>query len=149
MIYFDQIFDDMFNDFFRFPDRTLRLLDQAVKTNSVSDALPSYPVSNLYVDENGTSTIELAVPGFQKSEIKVQVTDNILTIEGSHTDEIEPKGRRYICRKLAKRSFKNSYKLISASDADNIGVSLNNGLLTISIPLKEEEKRVVKQLEIK
>lgn len=152
MLYLDQIFDEIFNNFFSFPERSRLLLKDATKDDSLQKQFPSYPVSNYYLESNGTNVMEFALPGFTKEDLDVSVVDNILTIDAEKRDEeekTEVEGRTYVCRRLAKRSFKNSYKLPSAADIEHIDVQMKDGMLRIAVPLKEEAQRKPKQLEIK
>jgi len=152
ILYFDQLFDEIFSEFFTFPKRAQMLLDMAAKDDFVAKQLPSYPVSNIYVEKSGTSVLEIAVPGFEKENVSVSIQGELITVTATKKEEeetAEKEGRTYLCRRLAKREFQQSYKMASAADVDKISVELNNGILRIEIPLKEEEKRKPKQLEIK
>lgn len=149
-LYLDQLFDEIFNNFFYNPTRAKFLLDQASKDEALAKRIPSYPVSNFYIEKDGTSIMEFAVPGFSKDDIKVLVDGDVLTIEASkQEDEEEPKERTHICRRIAKRNFSSSFKLASIADVERISVDLKDGLLKITVPIKEREKQNIKQIEIK
>jgi HSP20 family molecular chaperone IbpA len=152
LMYLDQIFDEIFSNFFNDQCRTKRLLTEASENKSIQERFPTYPVSNYYLEPDGTNVMEFAVLGFQREDLDVSIVDNILTISGEKCEEeekAEKEGRLYVHRRLAKRNFKNSYKLASRVDIDQLDISLKDGMLKIRIPLKEEEKRKPKQLEIK
>ena len=118
--------------------------------------VPNYPVSNVYITPEGTTKLELAVTGFSKKYLTVKAEGNILRIIGKRPDipadkdgntSISPD--KCIHSKISTRDFDNSYQCTDKMDLDSIQVSLENGILEVHIPLKEEEKPVIKEFEIK
>lgn len=111
----------------------------------------SYPVSNCYIEEDGSCIIEIAVTGFSKEEIDISLKDNVITIEGKKDKDEKDKKRKYLFRKLSERSFRVSYELSDKLDTEKINTSLENGLLIIEIPMKEIErkKKEVRKITIK
>jgi len=141
MYYLSHVFDQIFDEFFRTSSYCLP------KETNISS--PTYPVGNLSVDKkDGKATFEFAVSGFSKEDIDVLIEDSRLKIKGK-IEEKEDEDRQYIYRKLATRSFDIAYKIPPEYDVEKTDVSLKDGLLSISIPLKPEAKPVTKQLEIK
>lgn len=110
--------------------------------------VPKYPVSNYWVDEHGTTMVEMAVTGFAKEEIKVRSEDLRIIIEGTKTTEEEDNKRKYFHRNIAERDFKVNIRCSEKQDIANMKVSLKNGKLSIAIPLKEEAKPVKREFEI-
>lgn len=150
----NNVFDEIFDDFFKFTPWSLEYnpskeffpiekLDE--KFNKY---FPSYPVTNNYIDEKGTSIIEIAIPGMDKEDIEIKVEGDKLSIQGKKKEEKSEKGI-YVHRKLAKRDFTISFKCSSKQDLDKIDALIENGLLVISIPLKEESKPKIRQITIK
>ena len=113
-------------------------------------ACPKYPVTNHYVKKDGTNVLEIGVPGWSKKDITVNIDGDVLTIEGKKEAEKKDEEEEvYITRKLAKRNFKISYKLSDRLLTTDTKVKMENGILALSIPVKPEEKKEVKQIEIK
>jgi HSP20 family molecular chaperone IbpA len=116
-----------------------------------------YPY-NLYVRDDETTVIEFALAGFSKNEIKVEVIDTELQIRASKkrkTDEVEDNSIKeqegnaspiYYVQQLTHQDLDIKFTLNQRSDAENIKVLFENGLLTIEIPKIPESKRI---LEIK
>ena len=71
------------------------------------------------------------------------------TREISHDEaaDAEAKGRNYIHRGVAKRSFNLGYKIASKFSLANAAAEMENGLLTIEIPFAEEAKPKVLKIK--
>jgi len=74
-------------------------------------------------DEDG-ATIKLKVPGFNKKSIDISVDSETLTIEGKTDDD----------------SFTKRYSVDNKFDFDSIDAKVADGLLTLSLPYKDEVK---------
>jgi HSP20 family molecular chaperone IbpA len=96
---------------------------------------PNYPVCNDGLLKDGTFFSEIAVTGFKKENIKIEIEGQQIFIKVKSDKEED--NRKYSHRGLSKRSFEFGYKLSDQLDIDKIKTHLENGLLTIEIPLKE------------
>ena len=74
-------------------------------------------------DEDG-ATIKLKVPGFNKKSIDISVDSETLTIEGKTEDD----------------DFTKRYSVDNKFDFDSIDAKVVDGLLTLSLPYKDEIK---------
>ena len=150
VIRLNTIFDDFFDELF-WPSRKLTRPVNLDVQKEYSGRFPNYPVSNVYIEEDGTNVIEIALAGFTKDDVNVEIKSNKLKISAKQTDadnETAESKRIYLHQKLAKRQFETSYSLSSQFDIDNTKVELSNGILKITLPLKEAEKPVSKTLQI-
>jgi len=94
--------------------------------------------------------IEVAAPGLEKGDFKINLENNVLTISSEKEQKREEKDERYMRREFSYTSFNRSFSLPQTVDADKISASHNNGILAISIPKREEAKvKPAKQIEIK
>jgi molecular chaperone IbpA len=113
--------------------------------NSPQTNYPPYNVAR--IDENHYN-IEMAVTGFEKSEIEVTVEANELTIRGERiSNDAEPE---YLHRGLALRNFERSFTL--AEHMKIIKAEIKNGILLIQIEREipdELKPRVIDIVEIK
>ena len=136
------IYDDIFGRTFPFAiglDRTFSLLERAAEAPSIN-----YPPYNIIKEDDEHFRIELAVAGFDRSELKVSKEKNVLTIEGkkeSGEDE------SYLHKGLASRSFKRSFTL--ADDVQVVGGDLKNGILIINLERVVPEEDKPQLIEIK
>lgn len=106
-------------------DRLGSLIDSALNTDSVS---PSYPPYNIEAIENDRFAISLAVAGFEKRELNIQVENGVLTVSGKKA--IDDK-RQYVYQGIANRAFERKFNL--AEHVEVKGADLTNGLLTINL----------------
>ena len=130
LVGFDRIFDDMERRF----------------ANQLSTNYPPYNIAK--VGEN-LYDISIAVTGFEKSEITVEVENNELTVRGERK-EVDTPEVEYIHRGLALRDFERTFTL-----AEHVKVrkaEIKNGILLIQLEreIPEELKpRIIDIVEIK
>jgi HSP20 family protein len=108
---------------------------------------PNYPVSNCYVLGDGTSILELAVTGFTKENLTIIREDDNLIIEGKRNKKHD-ENTKIVWDNIAYRDFKITYKCSAKVDLTKIKSTLENGVLKIIIPLKEESKPVKQVIDI-
>jgi molecular chaperone IbpA len=106
-------------------DRLASLLDSALNSETVSGGYPPY---NIEVLEENRYAITLAVAGFDRSELDIQVEKGVLSIRGKKAGEQE---RKYLHRGIANRTFERKFNL--ADHVEVSGAELVNGLLTINL----------------
>ena len=93
--------------------------------------------------------IEIANPGFSKDETKIEVKDGIINVSmTSESKEGEGTGK-YHCKQWSKSSFTESWNLPSNVIEDQISAKNNDGVLTITLPKKEETKDISNSRTIK
>lgn len=99
------------------------------------------PAVNIKEDGDGF-TVEMAAPGMNKEDFKINLENEVLTISAERKTENEVKeGERYTRREFSYQSFQRSFHLPkSAVDYDQIKAKYDNGVLSIRIPKREEVK---------
>ena len=113
----------------------------------------SMPVSSCKTDirdDGDKYVLESELPGFEKEDIKLDLSGTQLTIAAEHStnnDEKDDKGN-YIRRERTFGSYKRSFD-ISDIDTEGINAEYKNGILTIELPKKAPEAPAAKRLEIK
>jgi HSP20 family protein len=131
----------LFDEWF---DRAFPRLDTAVQ-----NTLPA-----VNIRENDTEfTIDVAVPGMKKDDIKVELNHNVLSISSetkTEKNEKDEKGR-WARREFNYQSFKRTFTLPEDGvDAEKIEASHNDGVLTIRVPKRVHEAVETRKLiEIK
>tara|TARA_Y100000310_G_scaffold85305_1_gene82152 strand:+ start:541 stop:960 length:420 start_codon:yes stop_codon:yes gene_type:complete len=119
---FDQFFDQIFDDPF----------------SVVKKEAGGYPLTDLYTDEVENQVIEMALAGFKREEINIEVKDNSITIScSSDTPAGDP---RRIARRAFKRSFVDYDQKLEMKRAD---ATFENGLLQVVIPRVEEAQPTI------
>ena len=125
---------NMFDDFF---SRDLWNWGQ----NNNSSTNTTIPMVNIK-ENNENFEVEMAAPGMNKDDFKVELDGNLLTIVSEKNQENEVKeGERYSRREFSYQSFQRSFQLPKeVVDADKIEAKYENGVLRLLIPKKEEAK---------
>ncbi len=93
--------------------------------------------------------LEVVAPGFEKTDFKVNLDQNLLTISAEKKDEVKEENKKQIRREYSYRSFKRSFTLDEKIDATNIEASYINGVLTLNLPKKEVVKASATEITIK
>ncbi len=85
--------------------------------------------------------VELAAPGFVKTDFNIELNHDMLTISSEKKLENETKeDQQFARREFSYQSFSRSFTLPNSADADKIKARYDNGILRVSIPKKEEAK---------
>lgn len=106
-------------------DRLATLLDNAMRSEVSPGGYPPYNIEAL---EDDRYTITLALAGFDKGEIDINVEKGVLTVQGNKTDEED---RRYLYQGIANRAFERKFNL--AEHVEVTGANMQNGLLVIDL----------------
>ena len=86
-----------------------------------------YPPHNIIKAGESEYLIELAIAGFSKDEINIEVKDRTLTVKGEHIS----KGREFIHRGISTKKFKRTFRL---SEHVNVnGADIQDGILAIEL----------------
>ena len=101
-------------------DRTIQNFWESTNT--------SYPPFNIIQENNHESTLEIALAGFKKKEVKVYTEHGKLVVEGKKD---EKKENEYVHRGMAQRSFKREWQL--TDDVEIKEVTFEDGLLSIHL----------------
>jgi len=115
-----------------------RTLDRIAKTSG-----EGYPPYNIEETSEDGLRITLAVAGFARDDLSIQLEDNQLVIRGKQQDDQD---RVYLHRGIAARQFQRSFVLVDGIEV--VGADLDNGLLHIDLKRPVPESRV-RTIEIK
>ena len=94
---------------------------------------------NIFYDETGLY-FEVACTGLTKDDVKVDIEDDILKISYNKPEEEKELHPGTIHRGLSKKSFNLGYKISGKYDLSKADGKLENGLLTVFIPITEKAK---------
>jgi HSP20 family protein len=93
------------------------------------------------IRRNGTVVLRADLPGIKPDEVKITVEDDVLTVSGEHTEESEEKGEDYMRRERRRGSFSRSMSLPSGVKTEDIEATTEDGVLEVTIPLPQAEKK--------
>jgi HSP20 family protein len=86
---------------------------------------------------NGELLVTAELPGLKKEDIKVQVLDECLIVEGERKLEAKEEKEGYFRSERSYGKFWRQIPLPEGAKADNIKASMNEGLLEVKIPIGE------------
>ena len=116
-----------------------RTIDRISKLSS--DSYPPYTIEQI---SQSLLRITIAVAGFEKKDLEINLEGNQLQIKGSRSEN--DNDRIFIHRGIATRQFQRNFILAEGIEVE--GASMENGLLSVDLsqPLASEES---KKIEIK
>ena len=108
------------------------------------NSFPAHDILRITEDEY---EITLALSGFNKKDLSIDVHDGVLSIKGNGGSEVQDDKVQYLYRGIAKRSFEQKFRLEQYVDVKD--AKLSNGLLTISLVREIPEERKPRQITLK
>jgi HSP20 family protein len=104
------------------------------------------PAVDLFEDKNEI-VIKAELPGMEKENVEVKLTDHMLTIKGEKKKEEEVKEENYYRSERSYGSFIRTLELPADVHADKVKASFKNGVLEVRLPKTEEAK--TKEVKVK
>ena len=142
------LFDDLMNASMDYPYTFTTVSCDYPQTNDVVKATVESPLAfNLITDSDKEVTLELAMAGVKKENLKITKKGRIFTITcvGTKTDDNKKDEKKVaILRKGLKvpsaENVESYFSVPEQFDVDKAKFNYEDGLLTIVVPLREEEK---------
>jgi HSP20 family protein len=133
-----QEFDRIFGDFFG--EETWTSIPQG------EEFFPNVNVTEL----QGEIEVTAELPGLDENDIEISVSRDTLTLKGEKKLEHEEQEGSYYRMERSFGSFCRTIPLPADSvDVDDVSAEYKNGVLTITIPKKEDEQHVSRRIEVK
>jgi HSP20 family protein len=96
------------------------------------------PGVNVYEGKDNYE-IEVAAPGLDKKDFRIDVKENVLTVSSEKKEQKEEKeGNKVVFTEFNYSSFSRSFQLPEGIDVNKISAAHNNGVLKITLPKREE-----------
>ena len=113
----------------------------------------NFRIPPVNISENlSTFVVHLAVPGFRKEDFSIEVDNDLLKVSGSNANTIENSESenelRFTRREFGNSSFSRTFNLPETVNVEEIAASYEAGVLSISLPKKEEHKKLKRMVEI-
>jgi HSP20 family protein len=105
----------------------------------VSQRNTSMPAVNIKEDEK-KFVLDLAVPGIEKKDLKIEINEDVITISSENKNEKEETYDGFKRREFSYSSFCRSFYLPENVNKDKIEANYKDGILTVALPKEEEEK---------
>lgn len=93
------------------------------------------------IDRDNEILVRAEIPGIEKKDLSVSLTDNLLTIKGQTSTEKKEEKGDYHRHEISCSSFARSVTLPGMVDAAKTAASLKDGILEITLPKMESSKR--------
>lgn len=121
-------------------DQINRLLNEAFDRTSDEANLTTWaPAVDIYETEHEL-VVKADIPEIKPEELDIRVENNILSIRGERKFEKEVSENNYLRVERSYGSFSRSFSLANTVNAEAIKADYKNGVLTLSIPKREEAK---------
>ncbi|KAL7613941.1 hypothetical protein Lser_V15G05544 [Lactuca serriola] len=89
------------------------------------------------------------IPGLKKEEVKVEVEEGrVLQISGERSKEHEEKNDRWHRVERSSGKFLRRFRLPENAKIEEVKATMENGVLTVTVPKAEEKKPEVKSIDI-
>ena len=102
-----------------------------------------FPHYNIKKAGEDNYILEMAVAGYKKSDINVNVTDGVLSIEGNSSDKEED----FVHRGIAKRAFQRQLQLSEYVECK--GAKLEDGMLKVELNYNPPDNKKPKKITVK
>ena len=108
----------------------------------------SMPAVNIRENEK-SYILDLAVPGLDKKDLKIDINEDVLTISSESKHETEENKEGYKRKEFSYSSFCRSFYIPENVSRDKIEANYKDGILTVGLPKQEEEKsKITRQINI-
>ncbi len=87
------------------------------------------------VEKGNKYIVKADLPGVNKEDIDISVSDNVLTIKGERRETADIKGEDIHYEEISYGSFMRSLTLPSKVDAEKINATYENGVLEVTLPM--------------
>ncbi|MGM0404794.1 MAG: Hsp20/alpha crystallin family protein [Thermoplasmatota archaeon] len=135
----DRMFEDIDKTFKRFFGQPLmrRGRDRFMPSFETGFRSPALDIRDL----GDQYSIQAEIPGLDKDDIELEITEDKLTIKAEKEQEKKEEGEDYVRRERGYRSFYRELPLSDEVISEETKASYKKGVLDIRIPKKEKEKK--------
>ena len=121
-------------------EQVSRLFDSVLERSGEESNLTSWaPAVDIYETEHEL-VVKADLPEIDPKDLDIRVENNILTIRGERKFEKKVNEDNYLRVERAYGSFSRSFSLANTVNAEAIKADYQNGVLTLTIPKREEAK---------
>lgn len=113
-----------------------------------SERSGSTPAVNIREDEK-SYLLDLAIPGMEKKDMKIDINEDVLTISSENKSETEENRDGYKRKEFSYTSFSRSFYIPENVERDKIEASYKDGILSVELPKQKEEKtKITREIQI-
>jgi len=111
--------------------------------DSITGDVKGYPHYNIKKLDDNKWSIELALAGFSKDDIEIEVKDSIMNISG----ELKSEDNEYVYKGISSRKFSKSFTLAEFTECES--AKMENGILSIILEKNIPEDKKPQKVKIK
>ena len=134
---------DPFRDLAILQDRVNRAFGDAARRNADDDLLaggPWAPPVDIYENDGKAIVLKAEIPDVNREDISLKVENSTLTLSGKKQADKEVKEQQYHRVERTFGSFTRTFTLPATVDTGRIAAEYKNGVLTVTLPLREDAK---------
>jgi HSP20 family protein len=124
-----------------------RLFNESFDRSSEEGNLTTWAPAVDILETEQNLVVKADLPDIKPEELDIRVENNILTIRGERKFEKKVNENNYLRVERSYGSFSRSFSLANTVNAEAIQADYKNGVLTLSIPKREEAKP--KQIKVR
>ena len=109
--------------------------------------MPTFPHYNIVKTDKNKYDIEIALAGYSKKDIEVNLEEGVLSIKSKKEEKEDTKDGEVLHKGIAKRYFSKSFTI--ADDVEVKGAELKDGLLKVSMERIVPEHKKPRNIAIK
>ncbi len=133
----------------KFPNIVEKFLGKKITDEASNDQEVSIVPSVNIADADKAFEVNVALPGLDKKDVKIEVLDGCLVVSSEKQYENEEKNKKWIRREYGYASFQRMFQLPEDADQDKIHAEMKNGVLSIKVAKKAGYIENKKQIAIK
>ena len=117
-----------------------RLFNEAFERSSDDSSITTWAPAVDIFETKHELVVKADLPDIKPEELDIRVESNILTIRGERKFEKKVNENNYLRVERSYGSFSRSFSLANSVKTDAIKADYQNGVLTLSLPKREEAK---------
>lgn len=133
----NRLFDDFFTDF-----------SPAPRAGERETGLAAFALRVDVSETDKEVNVSAELPGMDEKDITVEMDDTAITISGERKEEKEDKGKNWYRRERSYGSFYRTVPLPATVDSEKCKARFKKGVLTVSAPKREPDRRGRKSITI-
>ena len=99
-------------------------------------------------ETNGELVVRAELPGLKREDVKIELTDDGLTIQGERRSEHEENGEGYYRSEFSYGSFRRRVPLPEGANPDDATAKFHDGVLEVTMPARKPVARAARKLAI-
>ena len=123
------------------PDRFRRMFENSMDLEPLSEPLGWMPAMEI-VENDHAFVVTAEVPGIDAKNVDISIDDGVLTLSGEKKEEKEEgkEGSKFHMWERRYGSFRRSFTLPQAVEADQVTARATDGILTVTLPKTKKAK---------